>query len=271
MRYAVNLPNLGELADPHLAVELAVTAEEAGWEGVFLWDHILGRDGAAVADPWVLLAAMAQATSTIRLGPMVTPLPRRRPWVVARQATSLDHLSDGRLTLGVGIGTPPDIEFGTFGEESDAGVRADKLDEGLDILTRMWSGEEIEFEGHHYRVRRATFLPVPIQRPRIPIWVAGKLFARRPFRRAARFDGVFPITPQGGTPQPDEVAGVVAYVDKHRSTGDRFDVTVAGPPPDDPTAYAEAGVTWYQVGPRPDGEPPDETLEWVAAGPPESV
>lgn len=270
MRYAVNLPNLGHLADPHLAVELAVRAEEAGWDGVFVWDHILGWDGSVVADPWVLLSAMAQATSRIRLGPMVTPLPRRRPWVVARQATSLDHLSEGRLVLGAGLGTPRETEYETFGEEGDPRVRGDRLDEGLEIVTGMWTGEEFRFDGRHFRVQPATFLPVPVQNPRIPIWVAGRVGARRPFRRASRFDGVFPITAESGTPEPDEVAEVLAYVRQHRSGDDPFDVTVAGPPPSDPTAYADAGVTWYQVAPRPDGEAPDETRAWISAGPPGS-
>ncbi len=167
MHYAVNLPNLGALADPRSAVEMAVAAEAAGWHGVFVWDHILGWDGAEVGDVWVILAAMAQATSKIRLGPMVTPLPRRRPWVVARQAVTLDHLSNGRLTLGVGLGTPPETEFARFGEDQDAKARAAKLDEGLDVLVGMWSGEPFEYRGDHYLIEKRTrFRPVPNQRPR---------------------------------------------------------------------------------------------------------
>lgn len=269
MRYAVNLPNLGALADPRSAVGVAVAAEEAGWHGVFVWDHLLGWDGAEVGDAWVILSAMAQATSKIRLGPMVTPLPRRRPWVLARQAVSLDHLSNGRLTLGVGLGTPPETEFARFGEDEDAKLRAAKLDEGLDLLAGMWTGEPFEHQGDHYRIEKQTrFLPVPKQHPRIPIWVAGTVGLRAPMRRSARFEGYFPVTSEGSTPDPDQVARAVAYLSEQRTGDGPFDVTVAGPPPDDPGAYAEAGVTWYQVGPRPDGETVEETLSWVKAGPP---
>ncbi len=268
MRYSVNLPNLGALADPHSAVEVAVAAEEAGWDGVFVWDHILGWDGAEVGDVWVILAAMAQATSKIRLGPMVTPLPRRRPWVLARQAVTLDQLSEGRLILGVGLGTPAETEFARFGEDEDAKVRAAKLDEGLDILAGMWTGNPFEHHGDHYRIDKQTrFLPVPKQRPRIPIWVAGTIGLRAPMRRSARFEGYFPVTSEGSTPDPDQVARAVAYLSEQRTGEGPFDVTVAGPPPGDPDAYAEAGVTWYQVGPRPDGETVEETLSWVKAGP----
>ncbi|MFP3882846.1 MAG: LLM class flavin-dependent oxidoreductase [Actinomycetota bacterium] len=269
MRYAVNLPNLGALADPRSAVRVAVAAEEAGWDGVFVWDHILGWDGAEVGDAWVILAAMARATADIRLGPMVTPLPRRRPWVLARQAVTLDQLSNGRLTCGVGLGTPPETEFARFGEEAEARLRAAKLDEGLDILVGMWAGAPFDYKGEHYRIEKETrFLPVPKQRPRIPIWVAGTIGIRAPMRRSARFEGYFPVTPEGSTPDPDQVARAVAFLSEVRSGDGSFDVTVAGPPPDDPDAYAEAGVTWYQVGPRPDGETVEETLSWVQAGPP---
>lgn len=269
MRYAVNLPNLEAYGDPQFAVKVAVAAEESGWDGVFVWDHILGWDGATIGDPWVILAAIAQATSSIRLGPMVTPLPRRRPWVLARQAVTLDHLSRGRLTLGVGLGHPPDAEYSTFGEDGDARVRAAKLDEGLDVLTGMWTGEPFEHQGRHYRIEKSTrFLPVPVQRPRIPIWVAGTIGKRSPMRRAARYEGYFPVTADGSTPHPSEIADAVAYVNQHRSEVGLFDVTVVGPAPDDPGAYAAAGVTWYQLSPRQDGESAEETLGWVRGGPP---
>jgi alkanesulfonate monooxygenase SsuD/methylene tetrahydromethanopterin reductase-like flavin-dependent oxidoreductase (luciferase family) len=268
MRYAVNLPNLWQYADPHLVVDLAVKAEDAGWDGLFLWDHVLGADCTRAADTWVLLAAVAQATQRIRLGPTVTPLPRRRPWVLSRQAVTLDHLSDGRLTLGLGLGTPPEAEYATFGEDPDLRVRAEKLDEGLEILTGMWSGEPFAYAGAHFRIGPTTFLPTPLQRPRIPTWLAGTLGAHRALRRAARYDGIFPITTDGDTPQPAEVAEVLAYVREHRTSDAPFDVAVAGPPPQDPGAYVEAGVTWYQVGPRPDGETPEQTRAWIADGPP---
>jgi alkanesulfonate monooxygenase SsuD/methylene tetrahydromethanopterin reductase-like flavin-dependent oxidoreductase (luciferase family) len=174
MRFGLNMPNFAEFADPATAVDLARDAESAGWEGFFLWDHInlFGEMEVPLADPWVLLAAVAQATERIQIGTLVTPVPRRRPWVLARQTATLDRLSNGRLILGVGLGVPAATEFAAFGEETDVKVRAQKLDEGLVILTGLWSGEPFEFEGRHYKIQRTRFLPAPVQQPRIPIWVA---------------------------------------------------------------------------------------------------
>lgn len=267
MRYAVNIPNFGDFADPAGVAGLAVVAERAGWDGLFVWDHILGWEGAPVGDPWVILAAAAVRTERLRIGTMVTPLPRRRPWVLSRQIVSLDHLSGGRVVLGVGIGYPPEEEFGTFAEPTDERVRADMLDEGLAILTGMWSGMPFGYDGSHYHLRTATFLPIPVQRPRVPIWVAGMWPHRRPFRRAARFDGVAPIRADMAAMSPSEVAEVVAYVRAHRTSPEPFDVVVGGAPPEDPGAFAEAGVTWYQMGPDY-GEGLSETRSWVAQGPP---
>ena len=160
MRLAVNIPNFGPFEDPHTVVDLARRAEAAGWDGLFVWDHLVFEDGNEVADPWVLLTAAAMATERLRLAPMVTPLPRRRPWVVARQAVSLDRLSNGRLILGVGIGEPADLDFEIWGEDADRKVRAAQLDEGLEVLTGLWSGEPFRFSGEHYEVGPVTFLRV---------------------------------------------------------------------------------------------------------------
>ncbi len=265
MRFAINLPNFGDLADPNQMVDLAVTAENAGWDGFFVWDHIVIADGVPVADPWVLLAAIGQATDRIVIGPMVTPMPRRRPWVLARQAASLQQLTRGRTVLGVGIGFPPQEEFGTFGEPTDERIRADMLDEGLEVVRGIWSGEPFAHEGQHYRVAVETrFAPVPADR--IPIWVAGMWPHRRPMRRAARFDGVFPISADMSMLSPEEVAEIVAYVSEHRSTSDEFDVVIGGPSTDvDLAAYRHAGVTWYQMTPE---LPSEERRQMIAAGPP---
>ncbi len=195
MRIGLNMPNFAEFADPAVAVSLAVEAERAGWDGMFIWDHIniFGEMPVPLADPWVLLAAMAQATRKIAIGPMVTPLPRRRPWVLARQTATLDRLSNGRLVMGVGLGLPADTEFAAFGEDPDIRVRAEKLDEGLEILTGLWSGEPFEFSGQHYNVARTRFAPTPVQMPRPPIIVAGTWPRQAPLRRAARWDGYFPL------------------------------------------------------------------------------
>ena len=192
MRFAVGIPNLGDYADPRVLADLAALAEGAGWDAVFCWDH-LSRKGEAATDPQVALAAMALATERVLLGAMVTPLARRRPAKVARETVALDRLSGGRLILGVGLGAHDDEEFAAFGDETDRVVRGQLLDEALDVVTALWTGEPVDHAGPHFRARTAAgFRPTPVQRPRIPIWVAGTWPARPAFRRAARYDGVFP-------------------------------------------------------------------------------
>ncbi len=280
MRLAVNIPNFGPFEDPHTVVDLARRAEAAGWDGLFVWDHLVFEDGNEVADPWVLLTAAAMATERLLLAPMVTPLPRRRPWVVARQAVSLDRLSNGRLILGVGIGEPADLDFEIWGEDADRKVRAAQLDEGLEVLTGLWSGEPFRFSGEHYEVGPVTFLPRPVQQPRIPIWVAGVWPYKRPFRRAARFDGVAPLVVEDGVfpapLTPDKVRLILEYVRAHQASEEPFELLASGPLPDDPAGAAdrlveleEAGATWWQRGWDPwSGEDLDEFLLVVDAGPP---
>ena len=160
MQFGLYLPNFGAFADPVGLAALAATAEAAGWDGLFLWDHVVRREGDYdLADPWISLAAVATATSRLRIGPLVTPLPRRRPWNVAKQAVTLDHLSGGRMVLGVGLGTPRGPEFPAFGEETDLRVRGDMLDEALIVVRRAWSGETVRHTGPHYRVEGVRFLP----------------------------------------------------------------------------------------------------------------
>jgi alkanesulfonate monooxygenase SsuD/methylene tetrahydromethanopterin reductase-like flavin-dependent oxidoreductase (luciferase family) len=261
MRFALNVPNFGDYADPRTFMRLAHEAEDAGWDALFVWDHLLVDPawGVPIADPWVLLSAAAAATERIRLGPMVTPLPRRRPWDVARQAVTLDHLSGGRLTLGVGLGAPPEADFEAFGETSDLRVRAAKLDEGLAILDGLWTNAPFEFVGEHFRLSRMQFAPAPLQQPRIPIWVAGYWPHRAPFRRAARWDGVVPasrVTDETGAPIPlEELRAVVDVIRAARGSDglDRFDVMVAGGTDATGAAravepYAAAGATWWSEG-----------------------
>jgi len=186
MNYGIYLPSVDEFSDPALLAELAYEAEEEGWDGVFIWDHI-GQPNAA-ADPWVSLAAIALKTKRVKLGPIVTPVARRRPWKLARETVTMDHLSNGRLILGVGLGWS-DQEFEVFGENSEARIRAEKLDEGLEVLAGLWSGETFSFSGKHFQVKEACFTPQPIQSPRIPIWACGAWGDKKaPFRRAARWD-----------------------------------------------------------------------------------
>lgn len=267
MRHAVSVPNFGAFADPAAIVELASASEVAGWDGFFVWDHILAFDRTPVADPWVLLSAVAAATDRIRLGPLVTPLPRRRPWVVARQAVTLDHLSGGRTVLGVGLGSPPDEEFGVFGEPTADRHRAELLDEALEVVVGMWSGEPFSFRGRHFAVRERTFLPTPVSG--IPIWVAATWPNRRPVLRAARFDGVAPMRADMEPIGPGEIRELLALVAAHRHPGTPFDVVVGGPPipPSRAADFEEAGVTWYVAGPHPGGEPVSTTLAWIREGP----
>lgn len=278
MHYGVNVPNFGWWAEPANFVELAGVTEAAGWEGLFVWDHLIFSDGLPLSEPWVLLAAAATVTRRIRLGPMVTPLPRRRPWEVARQATTLDRLSNGRLILGVGLGFPPEKEFGWFGGVEDTAIRAEMLDESLEIIRGLWSGEPFAFSGRHYDLHEMTFQPVPVQQPGIPIWVAGSWPNRAPFRRAARHDGVFPLFATSGgmeLPTPAQLAEITNYVGEYR--GDPrapFDVVLAvgdaevrTASSDMAQAYHEAGATWVHVFPEMEQEPA-AFLESVAQGPP---
>ena len=227
VKRGIYLPPFDELVDPRRLVELAVLAEERGWDGFFLWDHILYRAPVrAVADPWVALAAIATETERMRLGPMVTPLSRRRVQKVARETVTLDHLSGGRLTFGVGLGATSTNELEPFGEEIDARKRAQLLDERLERLTEFWGGE---------------FEPPPVQQPRIPVWVAARWPNRRPVGRAALWDGLFPIE----LPGPDALEEIAREVRDLRSgNDDPFDLVAEIPIGADSTAWEAAGATW---------------------------
>ncbi len=253
VQHGVDFPPFEEFADPRFMAEMAYEAEQAGWDGVFTWDHVWLGMKAPFVDPWVALSAVAARTERVRIGAMVTPLARRRPWQVARETVSLDHLSDGRLIFGVGLGGPIDAEFAAFGEETDNKVRARKLDEGLDVLAGLWSGEPFSYEGEEYRIDDVTFLPKPVQEPRIPVWVGGQWPNRAPFRRAARWDGAFPIISNGNTQvTPDVLREVGDYVEAHRTSDGPFDMVAGvGNPMDDDSKVAdrvaaleEAGLTW---------------------------
>ncbi|MGH9245142.1 MAG: LLM class flavin-dependent oxidoreductase [Acidimicrobiales bacterium] len=241
----------------HDQVGLARAAELAGWDGVFTWDGIHVGDDMEVHDPWVVLGAFATATARVRLGAIIHPLSRRRPWEVARQTTTVDRLSNGRLVLPVGLGALDDSGFGRVGEATDRRTRAERLDESLEILTGLWSGEPFGYEGRHYRFEPMAFRPTPVQRPRIPIWVVGLWPSERSMRRVLRYDGLLPNyrAPDGRAPggnPPDAIRAVRTWLDEQR--GDRtLDIIVEGTTPgDDPSAaanqvrpLAEAGATWW--------------------------
>jgi alkanesulfonate monooxygenase SsuD/methylene tetrahydromethanopterin reductase-like flavin-dependent oxidoreductase (luciferase family) len=283
VRYAVHLHARGPLADPRRLVDLAVAAEDAGWDGVFVNDHLAaaGETGPQpVANPWIALAAMATATRRVRLGPMVAALPRRRPWQVAGEAATLDHLSAGRLILGAGSGTGLEHSFAPFGEALDAPRRAALLDEGLEVLTRLWTGTPATYAGSHYRLEGATALPRPVQTPRIPIWVAATWPHRRPFRRAARWDGVFVDTAgldwlQGEIVPLEALTAALRYTLARRPAATPFDVVIGGRSPADGARaaarlapYAAAGLSWWVEGIDPSFGPPPDLLALVRRGPP---
>jgi alkanesulfonate monooxygenase SsuD/methylene tetrahydromethanopterin reductase-like flavin-dependent oxidoreductase (luciferase family) len=274
---AVAVPNFGE--EPTGLIDLGVAAEEAGFDGFFLWDHIVfanSGEGPPIIDPWLVLAVVAARTSRIKLGTMITPVPRRRPWQLARQTASLDRLSGGRLILGVGIGSPAYGDFGIFHEPTGDRARADLLDEGLDVLAGLWSGESFSYTGQHFTVDPVRFTPVPVQRPRIPIWVGGVLPAARPIARAARWDGVVPIRFADRSlvrPSPADIADVRRQVAAARGPAGHFDVVVWAEVAADPAAvpgvaapYRAAGATWWIETAKPEQHWWEGITQRVAAG-----
>ncbi len=281
MRFGLNVANLGEYSDPRLHAELAREAESAGWDGYFVWDMLLFDRGTTypIVDPWIALSAVAMSTTHIRIGALGVSLPRRRPWKVAREAVSLDHLSGGRLVLGVTQGFQPEADFAPFGEEMDLKTRAQMLDEALEILAGLWSGEPFAFTGRHYKVQEVTFLPRPMQQPRIPVWLTGMWPNPRPFLRAARWDGVFPAGPGGDWMQPHHIIEVAQFVKKHRHADEPFDIAYFGnygsSPGDDPQRAAEivrpwreAGLTWWLESIDPWRGTLDEVRTRIRQGPP---
>jgi alkanesulfonate monooxygenase SsuD/methylene tetrahydromethanopterin reductase-like flavin-dependent oxidoreductase (luciferase family) len=235
VKRAIDVGLFGELADPRVAARLAARTEERGWDGFFVWDHIAYRAPVrAVADPWVALAAVACATSRVRLGALVTPLSRRRVHKVARETATLDLLSSGRLIFGAGLGSARNNELEPFGEVTDPRERARLLDHGLDALASYWAGE---------------FEPVPVQQPRPPVWVAGQWPNRRPVRRALRWDGLFTI----GLPGPQALAELAADIRDARPADAPFDLITELPPDTDLRPWERAGLTWAVTyfGPQP--------------------
>lgn len=264
MRFAVSIPNMG---DASAVVDLAVAAEQAGWDGVFLWDHVhfvreLNLD---VFDPWVLLGAIAARTSTVRLGALITPVARRRPQKLAKEIVTLDHLSGGRTIVGVGLGEPAQDEFAAFGEDADARVRAERLDEGLAVIDQLVRGEPVRHEGRHLRVD-AHLHPAAVQQPRPPIWVAGMWPHRRPFERAGRWDGVVPIAADGSGISPDRLEEVVAACGGARPGFDVVAIDTAGI---DPEEFESVGATWQITGSFPVDDWLASLGDAIRRGPPE--
>src|SRR5262249_26585907 len=188
-------------------------------------------------------------TTRIKIGPLVTPLPRRHPWKVARETVTLDHLSRGRLILGVGLGNDRSREYSSLGAPTDPHLHAALLDEGLAVLDLLWSGEAFSYAGEHYQLTQVRFLPTPVQQPRIPIWVAGFWPHKKPYSRAAQFDGVCALRREQPL-EPDDFRDIIGYIRSARTSAAPFDVIASGHVSGiDPAqaaatiaAFAEAGV-----------------------------
>jgi alkanesulfonate monooxygenase SsuD/methylene tetrahydromethanopterin reductase-like flavin-dependent oxidoreductase (luciferase family) len=277
VKLGIFLPPFGDLADPRRVAALAAEAEELGWDGLFVWDHMLAEPGMAVADPWITMAAIAIQTTRLRIGAMVTPLARRRPWVLARQIASLDRLSDGRLTIGIGLGDDGWREFSAFGEETSPRLRGEVVDESLRIVQGLLAGEVVSFTGEHFAVDAAQFLPGPVQDP-VPIWAAVRWPNRKPLARAARLQGCFPIfAGSGQRPAPPPLADLAelraALADLGAAPGSDLAVRVAthrlpaSARPEAVAAMADAGVTWLLEAFGP-GQHAAEIEACVRSGPP---
>jgi alkanesulfonate monooxygenase SsuD/methylene tetrahydromethanopterin reductase-like flavin-dependent oxidoreductase (luciferase family) len=285
MRYSVNVPNFGEFASPEVFADVARRVEEAGWDGLLVWDHVVEDKSVRreIADPWILLTAAALATRRIRLGTAITPVARRRPSKLAREVTTLDRLTGGRMILGAALGAPVEDEYGSFGDTTDTKVLAERLDEGLHALNLLWSGEPVTYRGNQITIDDVVFLPTPVQRPRVPIWIGGLWPHKGPMRRAARWDGVIPATAgfeDGRPPDPSVVEELVTFLRGCRAENgladQPFDIVIGGTSPGGPASHdlvgplADLGVTWWDER-RPWGDELERTepiLRRIEQGPP---
>ncbi len=253
MRYGFVIPS----GDVRTLIELASEAERAGWDGIFYWDAIAIESAGPIYDPWVVLAGMAMRTEHIRIGAVLTPLSRRRPWKVARETVTVDHLSNGRLILPVGLGALDDGGFAKVGEVTDRKLRAQLLDESLAILTGLWSGQPFSYQGEHYHIAEMTFLPPPVQTPRIPIWVVGGWPKKQSMQRVLHYDGLLPnkLNADGTQAEitPADIREMKTFINAQRTLTTPFDIvcegTTSGTDPVQDAAsvrqWAEAGATWW--------------------------
>ncbi|TMI25755.1 LLM class flavin-dependent oxidoreductase [Candidatus Bathyarchaeota archaeon] len=276
-RYGLYMPNFGKAAHPQILAKLADEAEKSGWDGFFLWDHLVEwNERVPIYETFTSLAAVATNTNRIRIGTTVTPLPKSKPWIVARQTVALDHLSNGRLTIGVGLGAEESTDYDRFGEVADNRVLGEKLDEALSIIAGLWTGKPFSHNGKHFRVKKTVFLPSPLQKPRIPIWVGGFWPRKGPFRRAAKWDGAIPLRTPGDLPQPEDIRQVIDYVNNHRRSRAHFDVANIGwtsgvdrkKDREKISPYLEAGTTWWLESLYTKQDSREKMRERIRKGPP---
>jgi alkanesulfonate monooxygenase SsuD/methylene tetrahydromethanopterin reductase-like flavin-dependent oxidoreductase (luciferase family) len=273
---AVGVPNVGEFADPVLLVELAVAAEAAGWDGFFVWDHLLYDDGLGAVEPWSVIAAAASVTHRIRIGVLMTAVPRRQPALLAQQIATIDLLSGGRCVFGAGLGSRSD-EYARFGHDPSLVERGRRLDEALTVIESLWSPGPVRHAGEFFTANDVELLPKPMQEPHPPIWIGGRWPHHVPFRRAARFDGVMPTHADHGHDSfmsPGELREIVDYVRRYRTSERPFDVVMEGMSdgPDElarlSSAYREAGLTWWIEKLGWWRGTPDHAIARVNTGPP---
>jgi hypothetical protein len=253
-KYGIALIQFNEFSDPNLVVDFAMEAEKAGWDGIFLCDHLYysREELNSISETWVQLSAIAAKTQKIKIGTYVSPLPRYLPWQLAKMTATLDILSKGRLILGVGLGGPA-VEYEAFGGEYDTRILAEKMEESLVIIQGLWLGEPFSYSGKHYKIDNVCLLPKPLQTPRIPIIIGGEWPNKKPFIRAAKYDGAAPIHQK--FPQElsvDDFKEIKSFIEQNRTSDEPFEILKTGTgyfAPDQRikmiNSYLDAGITWW--------------------------
>jgi alkanesulfonate monooxygenase SsuD/methylene tetrahydromethanopterin reductase-like flavin-dependent oxidoreductase (luciferase family) len=278
VKYGISLVHFNELADPKLVIEFAIEAEKAGWDGIFLPDHLLydRKTVPSITDTWILLSAIAAKTKKIKIGTCVSALPRYHPWQFAKLSATLDILSNGRLILGIGLGGPA-VEYETFGEKYDIKNLAEKMEESLEIIQGLWTGEPFSYAGKYYQINGACFLPKPVQTPRIPLIIGGMWPNKKPFIRSSKYDGIMPIYkkfPQDLT--TEQLKEIINLIKENRKNNNSFEVMTFGTgffTSDKRTElvkpFIDIGITWWLEHVNTLMQPSVEAMrEWVKLGPP---
>jgi len=276
IKFGIYIANYGITNDPQDYIDLAILSENNGWDGFFLWDHVFLSSNTTqpFLDPWIILSAVAVKTKRIKLGTTVTPLARRRPWIIAKEVSTLDRLSKGRMILGVGLGA--ESEFSNFGENTDPLIRSKKLDEALHILNGLWGNKPFTFKGKFFNIKEVEFFPKPFQK-KIPIWVGGEWPNKKPFQRAAQYDGVFPL--KAGSEDalsPNDYREIIKYIKQYRSSFDSYDIikpiiTTGIKKEDDwsfKNNFLNIGITWFVELIYPGRDSLDNIKKIISRGPP---